>query len=138
MRSSSHNFFNLKLKSKICADLNTKIFEICFDFNIIFVWTKELKSRRLPVTRPKLVTVEVHIHFFCPLVDQTQVCLQLFTVVQTVFLAGPGVVAVVPWERLAAISRIMDLWFRMSGKVEASFVILCATLKHNGLNYFAL
>ena len=93
-----------------------------------------MKSRRLPITRPKLVTVEVHI--FLPLVDQTQVCLQLFTVVQTVFLAG--VVAVVPWERLAAISRIMDLWFRMSGKVQASFVILCATLKHNGLNYFAL
>ena len=55
LRSSS-----LKLKSKICADLNNKIFEICFDFNIIFVWTKVLKSRRLPITRPKLVTVEVH------------------------------------------------------------------------------
>ena len=134
LRSSS-----LKLKSKICADLNNKIFEICFDFNIIFVWTKVLKSRRLPITRPKLVTVEVHIHFFCPLVDQTQVCLQPCRVFYKLYSwLDPGVDAVVPWERLGAISRIMDLWFRMSGKVQASSVILCASLKHNGLNYFAL
>ena len=62
--------------------MDNKILQICFDFNIIFVWTKVLKSRRLSITWPKpetlkLVTVEVHIHFFSPLVDQTQVCLQL-------------------------------------------------------------